>query len=505
MRRFHIRHLAIVLPAVGLAVLAVQWASRSVAPAKSPLPEEPSLREATHFRLDEVRNARKQQLREYLQRVAKLAGQVRSDAPLNRAFELRLKYHRLQKESAPPADARQAMDTLAQTVQTYCLQHYSAFYNILFVDREGDIFYAVRRQGQVGLNLFGPKLAGTSLSKRLKQQPETDFVDFEYSQVSREPSAYFVEPARVQGQFAGWFILQCSINRINDIFVHHHRLGRSGEAFLVNRDCRMLTDSRFLPDSSILTQHLSPENILAKFAEGRGRKTVVDYRGFRAMTSFEVCPVLGSQWLLIAKIDEAEVLTEHYRAHRERLRPELLEKLRTCHTCKPPAATIDVPEGIVVDIDEYRKARVNDRLTTFGVSTCTAIMLHLPGKFAYMGHASTYDRIYGSGSLDLLGNMLQRVRRYEIRPYRLRELQAVVVAPHTRSAACAIDKLVAAGLFLSQIRFVHCPDARSADVWHETGTGQTTVLWHQNGGGTTLQRAQDAPHLGELARPWLEP
>jgi hypothetical protein len=79
--------------------------------------------------------------------------------------------------------------------------------------------------------------------------------------------------------------------------------------FLVNRDRLMLTDSRFQSETSILRQHLSEQNISAKFAEGRGHKIITDYRGQRALTSFEVCPVLDKEWLLIAKIDEDEVVT----------------------------------------------------------------------------------------------------------------------------------------------------------------------------------------------------
>jgi hypothetical protein len=464
-----------------------------------------TLLERTYQRLDRERDAKLDQLREYLDRIKELAGKISMDRTMRRCFRLRAKYHRLQTAAKPPAQAVRAMETLAAGVREHYLQHYSAFHDILFVDRSGTVFFAVRRADHVGTSLTEGPLKESSLARKLTRGPSEAFVDYEHALDPDEPSAYFVEPAIIDGQHAGWFVMQLSIHKINDIFVRGESLGETGEVFLVNEDRLMLTDSRFRRNSSILKQHLSAENIRSKFAEGRGHKIVTDYRGVRAISSFDVCPVMDSRWLLIAKIDRAEVITDEYRRLAPKLRDRLVAAARTQRVREHPPFT-PPQEAAIVEMDEFKKARPGETVVTYGVHTCTAIVVHLPGEFAYLGHASSYDTLYGSGDLDLVSHMLKRVRRYEIRPYRMRNLRAVVIAPHTRSIARAVDKLVDEGLFLSQIRFMHSDHATSGTVWHEVDTGQTTVHWCCNHPGhpTRRQRASDTPRLGDLAQKLID-
>jgi hypothetical protein len=163
-------------------------------------------------------------------------------------------------------------------------------------------------------------------------------------------------------------------------------------------------------------------------------------------------------------------------------------------------------DAIAVGMDEYRAADAGESLQTFGVSSCTAVVAHLPGRFAYLGHASSYDAMYGGGDLDLLSNMIQRIRTYEIRPYEMRQLRIVIAAPHTESLGFLIDRLVDEGIFLAQIRFLHLPSAARADIWHEVDTGCTTVHWTPRTSelAAYVQRASDTPRIGEIARQlWL--
>jgi hypothetical protein len=53
--------------------------------------------------------------------------------------------------------------------------------------------------------------------------------------------------------------------------------------------------------------------------------------------------------------------------------------------------------------------------------------------------------------------MLKRIRQFEVYPSELRELRAVIVAPHVASARGVIERLLDAGLLLSQIAFVRDP------------------------------------------------
>lgn len=486
------------LAMVGLVMMGmcVSVSCRSADPPS----DRASVRERTYRKLDEVRCEKRAQLQEYLGRIRRLAGAISCDPDMLEAFALRLRFHQLSASQPAPPEARRSLERLTRRIADHFFEHYCEFRDILFVSTDGDIFHTVTHPRRTGTNLFEGPLSDTPLADRLRERPAEAFVDYDDSVFADGPSAFFVEPAEVDQRLAGWFLLQCSIHKINDIFVRDRALGRSGEVFLVNSDCQMLTESRFRRDSSILDLHLSPENIRGKFAEGAGRKIVTDYRGFRALTSFEVCPVLDSQWLLIAKIDEAEAITDHFLRNRDRLRGPLLEVLASqgpirADPAEPPS------DAITVHLDEFMKARPGESLITYGVRTCTGVVIHLPGRFAYMGHASIYDAIYGGGNVDLVSHMLKRIRTYEICPYQQRQLQVVVIAPHGQSVGRAVDKLLRAGLFLSQIRVLRDDRARSGTVWHDVDTGQTTVRWSfTDGHPATCQQASEAVTLGDLAK-----
>lgn len=490
----------------GMIAVMLNMPSASPPPASDPAADR-SISQTVYDRLDAVRNQKYTQLQHYLARIEKLANQAGRDPYLREGFDLKFAYQQMQRNTAPPPQAVAAMETLDQNLLAHTIDRYSEFYDVLFIASDGTVIHTIRRNDLRGVNIFQGEQGETSLARRLKASPAEAFVDFKRSSLAAAPSACFVEPVRGE-DFEGWIVMQCSINNLNEMFTRETSLGRTGETFLVNRDRAMLTNSRFRRESSILNLHLSPENIESKFAEREGHKVVIDYRGCRAMTSFKVCSVMGSEWLLIAKIDEAEVLTDFYRQHRREVRESLLQAVRRQRG--PFLDPADAPEPprdpIPVGMDEYRIAETGQSLETFGVSSCTAVVAYLPGSFAYMGHASSYDAMYGGEDLDLLSNMIQRIRTYEIRPYELRQLKIIVIAPHTDSLAHIIDTLVDEGIFLAQICFAHQPQAQRADVWHDVAAAETQVSWRAEAPRAfhQLQVAEDAPRIGEIARQlWL--
>lgn len=451
---------------------------------------------STYAELDRVRDEKLGQLRQYLDRVRGLAAAAAADPTLGDFLRLKARWRELGRTQAPPPEAAAAMSRLEASIGERYLERYLAFHDILFVAPDGVVVHSVRAEPDKGADLFAGPWRDTALSRRLRADPGAAFIDYEHYEASGEPSAFFVEPVVSGGAPSGWLILQCTIGKLNRIFDRGDYLGRTGEVFLVNRERLMLTDSRFQAETSILRQHLSAENISAKFAERRGHKTITDYRGQRALTSFEVVPVLGREWLLVAKIDEDEVVTRAWR--RAGLEAELL---RIASSCRP--STVAAPavprECVRVDMDEFHAARPGDILQTWGVSTCTAVVISWPGRFAYLGHLSAYDRAYGAGDIDVVEQMLKRIRQFEVYPSEMRRLRAVIVAPHVGSARGIIDRLLEAGLFLSQVTFVSDPGARWGDVVHDPGSGETWVRWKGAGAGDHWVAATKATDLGSLA------
>jgi hypothetical protein len=473
-------------------------------PQPASVPEAmPSIRVETFAMLDRLRDEKRRQLGEYLARLKARADQAGRDEVLLRSFALLRRHDELSRQEGGTPQGRRARRQLEANVARHVLERYADFADLLMVAPDGSVFYALRRGELKRMNLLRGPGHAESLAGRLGHRERESFVDFHRCRLCDEPSAFFVEPlGEADG---GWIVLRTSIRRLNRLFRDGGRIGRTCETFLVNEHCQMLTDSRFRRDSSILTQHLSDENIRGKFAQGRGHKVVTDYRGFRALSSFDVCRMMGARWLLVAKIDRAEVVTQRYRRRREQLAPALGEALASSTCPSSPAGPTADANATVVHMDEFRRGRPSQRLRTWGIRTCTGLVIHRTGSFAYLGHASTRDALYGGKSLDLLGHMLRRVTTYEICPYELRTVKALVVAPHTDSATGAIDRLVDAGLFLSQIRFVQGPAGSSARLVHDVSSGETVVEWTSPDLAAPLvHRAADAPTVADLFRPLLD-
>ena len=457
------------------------------------------IKDQAYRKLDLLRAEKKEQLYDYLARIQAKADAIQYDEVMKAFFLLKRKYIHLKKLASPPEHFAKHIEELKTKIRSHYLWNYLLFYDILFVDKGGDVFYTIRQQSDYGKNLFRGKLAKTDLSRRLRDYPRKAFVDYQYYYVSTEPSAFFVVPMEQDEKLEGWLVLQCAINKINDIFSRKASLGITGEIFLVNRNQYMLTDSRFSGESSILRQHLSKENIQSKFEEGSGHKIVVDYRGRRALTAFDVCNLGGAEWLIIAKIDEDEVLTKQYKKSDEQIKKRLLKSV-TSHNfnaCQVPNSS---GEQIEVDMDEFCKVRPGQVLRTYGVSSCTAIVLYLPGKFSYMAHISNMDHIYGGATTNLVGRVMDRIERFDIYPYQKRNLQVTLIANHTEAIIPAVDMLVERGVFLSQIKFMHKEDAKYASPIHDCQSGRTLVDWIMNRqtGHKFSQCSSDVPSLDQL-------
>ena len=427
-------------------------------------------------RLDKIRNEKKNQLYEYLEATQKNAFSVASDTAMLSFFHLKNKYFRLQKITPPPTQVTDTIRVLKKKIREHYIQHYMAFYDVLFINVDGDIFYTLRQQADYHKNIFKGDLKHTALAGKLMKDPNSGFVDYQFYAVSSEPSAFYIIPVGTADKLEGWIVFQLSINKINSIFTQETGLGLTGEVFLVNKNQYMLTDSRFDGDSSILKRHLSPENIASKFKENKGHRTIIDYRGFRALSSFEVFTIAQNEWLLIAKIDEDEVLTEYYRQNRKTVE-DILSGMLGKPSGKPCKMADAEHNTILVDMNEYKKTSHANRLRTLGASTCTVLIVTYPQKFGYMSHISNLDRIYGNHITDLTSHMLKQINTFDIYPFEKRHLSITLVATHLDTFKAAIHLLVENGFLLSQIRCMINTNAQFANPVHDYRNDSTTVEW----------------------------
>jgi len=432
----------------------------------------------THALLDSVLVYKKNQLEDYLMDLQKSARGISRDSVMRKFFMIKKEYYALSKKSNPPPKMVQLIATLKKKIQERYILNYTEFYDILMVADDGEVFYTIRQQEEYHKNLFGPRLKNTTLAKRLAQNANESFVDFQHYEISGEPSAFFVEPIIENGEPQGWIVLQNAVNRINSLFSRHEGIGETGEVILVNKDHYLLTNSRFKPGSSILIQKLADENISEKFKEGKGHKEVIDYRGFPVVSSFEVVDVFNSQWLIIAKMNKGEAMTRMYMQN-----PDLYQKrwLNNPALLQNPSQNfIDTTHHVKfteVDMDEFRREDNNSGLYTHGVATCTALLCYWPGKFAYLAHISPYDVIYGENRTDISGHILRQLQRFEVFPYQRPNMRFVISSPRTEAFAPLVNRILEAGYHLSQIHVAASPASVYGNIAWNNAKQKGWITW----------------------------
>lgn len=460
------------------------------------------------IRLDYAKNEKVRHLKRFCDRIHALARQAAGDASVLGCFDVNLQYERMVKKGPVPDSLKIRIGDMRNEFNRYYIENYFSFYDILFVDSSGRVFFSIRKEKDLHTDLITKSGTESPLGRCLAHKPQQEkFVDFHHYGPTAKPAAFFVEPVRKENVVVGWLLLQCAINKVNTIFSGTEDLGRTGETFLVNHKGLMLTESNFIGDSTILKKRLDDRNIQAKFEEGFGNRAVTDYRGCRALTSFAVVDFLGTRWLVVAKVDRGEVVTEHYARHRRYYADKLIARLKKLP--EPPDMNVDAPKPATtlrIDMDEFIRAHNGERLQTFGVSTCTGLVAAYPDRFAYMAHISPIDKVYGADGTNLVGQVITKIKSFDIYPCEKRAIDFVVVAPHLDSLLPIIDKLVAEGFLLSQINILFNPRADSARINYDYATDLLHVRWRQAGSTTDIRTrlAQDATNAGNIVRQIVE-
>ncbi len=459
---------------------------------------------STFERLDKVRERKKHQVVEYYARIRELADGVNRD-------KLMLEYFR----KVISFDSRLSGE-LEFELDRYYVSKYGYFYDILFVDSDGYVFHSIKKESDYRTNLFDGSLAGTKLGRMIRQGEKNGFVPYEDYPPSDEPAAFFVIPVGEELEEGGWIILQCSLNSVNDILTDRKKMGRTGEVYLINQQKMMLTDSRFIEDSTMLRLMVDTQAARRALNESKGRGIIEDYRGIRVFSSFERFDVFGTSWIIIAEIDEDEVITEYYKKHRTYFQKGIVRYLSQLPHSTYPAMSSGVRSGIKrerIDMDEFGKSAPATLLFTRGISTCTGIAIVHPEKPGYIVHVSPTDAIYITNPFagillrerrsNFLDELTRRIMYYSLSQSEFRQLQFIIAAPHHESFARAVDMLLEKGIELSNIRFFYNPKADSVNMLLDGDRNTVEVQWNFKG-NSYRESAEDLIDLGSIVKKLID-
>ncbi len=460
--------------------------------------------QAVFERLDHVRREKKTAILELLADVEDNARRIVHDETMLDCFDQMLAFHGGSAESATaaPAKLKQALEEYHQAIIEHYALNYSCFYDILFVSSDRFVIHTIRKEADYHSHLDDDSHLGRALKSCLAGSPHEVVVDYHYYAPSDRPSAFFVLPLIEAGVHRGWFVLQYTIKMLDSLMVDHQELGVTGEVYLVNQHHLMLTDSKMSGEQTHLKLKVQALVGAEASAPASGRGLDLDYSGRRVFYAYERLTALGQTWILVAQIDEAEVITDYFRRNQSRCRDSLLEQLAARSLRPRPDRGASAPCRLVC-MDEFIKAGPDQALRTRGVSTCTAVAVLYPGRFSYLAHISAYDKIYGSCQLtNLLKQLINTITYYDICRNELERLQVVVIATHLKSIDGILSKLLRYGITLDQVRFAYNPQAWYANAVVASRAGEVTVTWTYEGDAAppVTQWAVDIPTLADVLR-----
>ena len=433
--------------------------------------------------LIEKRATKKHEVRQYLQEQQTIAMNLAQQPIIVDTFSQLLTLYQKNALNTPQFYA------LEHALEEYYVFHLDKFYDVLFLNTAGDIFFSIKKELDLFKNIHDPMFKDLALSQAVKKlKDKMTFVDYEYYDVSSEPASFYVLPIFDHHQKIGSILLQLPINQINSILTNREGLGRTGEVYLINNKHLMLSQSRFFDDDSILTKKIETEAIRNANIQGTGEKVILDYRAKRVLSAYEKTDFIHhTDWIIVAEIDEDEIITNYYLELEDTLFSQLKQYIKQ-HQTMSSECHVDLTDALKVDVKEYCKSKNGTKLYTNGVATCTALSLYIPNKFGYLLHIPPTDAVYGHSAItkwfleddysNMIDLVMKRIYRFDIYPYEKSLMQFGIVATHEASLKQAIHQILDYGIDLSQIRIAFHPESASVNVVLNYQTGKTDNYWN---------------------------
>lgn len=218
------------------------------------------------------------------------------------------------------------------------------YYDIFLVDsKSGDIIYSVYKELDYTTSLVDGPYANTGIGEAFRAANKLDadgvaLIDFSPYTPSYEGAASFIASPIFDGnQKLGVLIFQMPIGRINNIMTSAEKwkdigLGTSGETYLVGKDFKARSMSRFLiedkkgfldlmkqtgidnntlaamdaKETNIGLQKIVTQGVKAALSGKKGFEIFSDYRNIDVLSAYTPLNIQGLNWVLMSEIDKEE-------------------------------------------------------------------------------------------------------------------------------------------------------------------------------------------------------
>ncbi|WMJ72274.1 histidine kinase [Cytophagaceae bacterium ABcell3] len=110
------------------------------------------------------------------------------------------------------------------------------------------------------------------------------------------------------GAYLGTVLLHKSFDKVSEILFERTGMGTSGESYIVGRDMRMRSASRFSPSKPPLHITVNTHAVKSAFSGVEGEHILDDYRGVEVLSVWRRLDLNGLDWVIISEIDMEEAM-----------------------------------------------------------------------------------------------------------------------------------------------------------------------------------------------------
>jgi len=189
------------------------------------------------------------------------------------------------------------------------------YYNMFLIDPDGNIVYSAAKEEDFATNLndgpYSDSPLGRVFQLAVKRGPDRVSVsDFELYEPSQEVPATFIATAiySKDRELQGVLAIELLAGPINDLLHFTAGMGETGETYLVGNDNLMRSQSRFIRQSTLLSQRVDTPSVKSALAGFSGAQVIDDYRGIPVLSVYSPVDFGGQPWVLLAEIDRDEIL-----------------------------------------------------------------------------------------------------------------------------------------------------------------------------------------------------
>lgn len=470
----------------------------------------------TFRKLEKIRSEKKEKVIRYLDQQYRKGNRFSENENVTQYFRELLSLYKQKAYNSP------GYDRIEKELEEFFVLELGEFYDMLFISNQGDIFFTLKKEDDFLTNIHQSSYDNVELYKKIRKATagvvdhNLSFVDYDYYPVSDEPASFFISPVTDNGQTLGYIVLQLAINHINYILTDRESLGRTGEVYLINEKQVMVTQSRFIDDNTILNKVIDTEAVKSAFKEGKGNKIIDDYREKRVFSSYEMFEYKGAKWIIIAEIDEDEVITDLYLSRQDKLFDRSIRYLEQLSFAKDQNTVtesfIDKMDKIKVDVKEAVKTKDRQVLYTRGVATCTAFTISYPGKFGYMAHITPTDDVYENIDWDtriflkdkytnFVDTLMENISDFDITRHQRSQLRFGVFATKSWSLKKIVRKLIENQIDLSQIKILYNNQYDLVRVVFDYDKDRIWTQWNGHQGKTLYaEHYKQIPDFGEIVK-----